>query len=142
MKRIETIILIVILMGYIGFWYMLICIDTEDYFSFKKNENKYNIIEVKVEERIGKSSSHSRTAIFYYNDQYGIKQQGVINLNYNEKVGDYVEVAFDENMNYLRPIMTISIGGMFDYAILIFVGIAFFREWKKEKDAEKIYKDQ
>lgn len=129
---IERIGMVVIVVFYIALWKMIICVDIGDYLKYKADTSKYNIMEVRVEKKKSPTFAHHDVAIFYYNDKYGVEQEGRTYLNYNEHVGDYIEVAFDEHMAYVRPVITISVGGIFDYAILIFVGIGSIYTFVKQ----------
>ena len=138
MEKKDMLVSIVVITFYLLFWNMFLESDLKDYLQYKKDMGKYEVENVKVEETRSRYRSHSKYGDFYYYDYSGTRRKGTVCLNYNEQKGDYIAVAFDEYKMYIRPIVTVSGGGIFDYFILVCVGVVIIKSFIKQYNGEQL----
>lgn len=127
MKLIELVVLVCFIVIGIYILYSDINSDIGDYLQYTENPEKYQIQTVKIESIRSEYRMHTDTATIYFLDKYGVYKQDWVYVNYDENVGDYIEIAVDEHGRVIRPIITVSEGGILGYIFWLVGAIAFFR---------------
>lgn len=126
---------IIVLLGYLCIVCIFLYLDFGGFVKYKMHSEEYQVLKVKIIDTNIYAKKHSDTAYFYYYDN-GERKRGATSLNYNEKKGDYIDIAFDENMNYVRTQIALSITGMWHWLMGIIIGIGLlhieYKTFKKE----------
>lgn len=126
---------IIVLLGYLCFVCFCLYFDVNDFVKYKMNSERYQVLKVKIEDTVIRPGGDRNTAYFYYYDN-DERKRGVTKLNYNERKGDYIDVAFDDNMHYVRTQITVSSNELWDWVLIIIIGIGLlyigYKTFKKE----------
>ena len=94
---------------------LLIWCWTYGYVKYKQHPSEYTVTMQKVT-RIALTGKGHHVVYFEY-EMNGQKQEGRVDYAFSDKVGKRIKIAFDQNMDYIRP--ELLIGSMMIWMILI-----------------------
>ncbi|MDE6626704.1 MAG: hypothetical protein K2K56_10120 [Lachnospiraceae bacterium] len=127
----EKKVVIIMLLVYLSIVCVFLYFDVGDFVKYKMHSEEYQVLKVKIIDTNISSASHSKDiGIFNYYDN-GEKRTGRISLNHNEREGDYIDIAFDEKMNYIRTQIIVSKKELWEWVRIIFFGIIILYEGYK-----------
>ena len=112
----ENIEFVLALVGMISLSIISIWLWTTDYVEYKKHPSEYTVTMQKIT-RIRTMGNRGRHGVCFEYEVNGEKQEGQVDYAFSDKVGKKIKIAFDQDMNYMRP--ELLIGSMMIWMILI-----------------------
>ena len=85
---------------------LLIWCWTYGYVKYKQHPSEYTVTMQKVT-RIALTGKGHHVVYFEY-EVNGQKQEGMVDYAFSDKVGKKIKIAFDQNMDYMRPELLIG----------------------------------
>lgn len=95
---------------------LLIWCWTYGYVKYKQHPSEYTVTMQKIT-RIRTMGNRGRHVVCFEYEVNGEKQEGQVDYAFSDKVGKKIKIAFDQDMNYMRP--ELLIGSMMIWMILI-----------------------
>ena len=79
---------------------------TYDYVKYKQHPSEYTVTMQEIS-RIALLGKGNHVVYFEY-EVNGQKQEGMVDYAFSDKVGKKIKIAFDQNMDYMRPELLIG----------------------------------
>lgn len=102
----ENIKATLIFIGMIALSIFMIWLWTYDYIKYKQHPSEYTVTVQKIS-RIASLGKGNHGVYFEY-EVNGQKQEGMVDYAFSDKVGKKIKIAFDQNMDYMRPELLIG----------------------------------